>query len=484
LAGTGKSTVACTVARRYFEQKRLGASFFFTRGGGDVGHASKFVSSIAVQLASSIPTLRRYICDVISERSDIANLSLYDQWRQLVLGPLSKLKATHCHDSYVVVIDALDECDDKNNIWIILKLLAEARLLKRVRLRIFLTSRPEVSIRHSFCRLPETEHYDFVLHSISPSIIDHDISIFLEYNLRLIGEEHAQDAGWPGAEVIKALVQRASGLFIWATTACRFIREGLFADERLCTLLEGNASTLTAAPEEHLKRLYVTVLRNSIDPGFSPQDKMRFCSMLGDILGSVVALFSPLSVYSLSRLLVTPKQRVDRMLKGLHAILDIPNDHNRPLRLHHPSFRDFLLDKNRCRDSSFWIDEKQAHRSLTASCIHLMSITLRQDICGLLHPGIFVADIESTRIQQCIPPEVQYACVYWIQHVQISAVELSDDGYIHGFIKQHFLHWLEALSLIGKVSDSMFAISSLAAYLSVSPYIIELMGPVKLTFEG
>jgi hypothetical protein len=75
--------------------------------------------------------------------------------------------------------------------------------------------------------------------------------------------------------------------------------------------------------------------------------------MLRDILGSVVALFSPLSVDSLSRLLVTPKQRLDRMLKDLHAILDIPNDHTRSLRLHHPSFHDFLLDKNRCGDSNF-----------------------------------------------------------------------------------------------------------------------------------
>ena len=46
LAGTGKSTVACTIAREYFGQKRLGASFFFSRGGRDVGHAGKFVTSI------------------------------------------------------------------------------------------------------------------------------------------------------------------------------------------------------------------------------------------------------------------------------------------------------------------------------------------------------------------------------------------------------------------------------------------------------
>jgi hypothetical protein len=208
--------------------------------------------------------------------------------------------------------------------------------------------------------MSETEHRNFILHNISPSIVDHDITIFLEYNLKLIGEEDAQDAGWPGAEVIKTLVQSASGLFIWAATACRFIREGLFADERLLALLKGGAST-TATPEEHLNKIYITVLQNSIQASFSQQDEERFCIILRDILGSVVVLFSPLSVNSLSRLLATSKQRVDRMLKDLYAILDIPNNNTCPLYLHYPSFRDFLLNKNRCGDSNFWVDEKQAH---------------------------------------------------------------------------------------------------------------------------
>jgi hypothetical protein len=55
MAGTGNSTIARTVARTYLDQKkRLGANFFFSHGGGDIGHAGKFVMSIAVQLASNI----------------------------------------------------------------------------------------------------------------------------------------------------------------------------------------------------------------------------------------------------------------------------------------------------------------------------------------------------------------------------------------------------------------------------------------------
>ena len=65
LAGTGKSTIARTVACEYSERKRLGTSFFFSRGGGDVSHAGKFFTSIAVQLANNAPPLQRYICEAI-----------------------------------------------------------------------------------------------------------------------------------------------------------------------------------------------------------------------------------------------------------------------------------------------------------------------------------------------------------------------------------------------------------------------------------
>jgi hypothetical protein len=107
MAGTGKSTIAHTIARAYFEQGRLAASFFFSKGGGDVGNASKFITTIAVQLAVHIPPVQRYICDAITERSIIASQSLADQWRQLVVRPLLKLEGKDTYPSYVVIIDAL-----------------------------------------------------------------------------------------------------------------------------------------------------------------------------------------------------------------------------------------------------------------------------------------------------------------------------------------------------------------------------------------
>lgn len=468
LAGTGKSTIARTVARRYFDQRRLGASFFFSRGGGDAGHAGKFVTSIALQLANNISSLHQHICDAITERRNITSQSLRDQWQQLVLRPLSKLGENGCQSSYVLVVDALDECDNDSNIRIIIHLLAEAQLLKTFRLRVFLTSRPEIPIRYEFYQIPDVEHQNFVLHNISPSTVDRDISIFFKYNLRLIGQEHSLDACWPGEEIIRRLVQISSGLFIWAATACRFIREGKrFSAKRLDTIVQSSTNSVTA-PEKHLNEIYIAVLKNSISTDYTDEEKEEAYHMLRQILGSIVILFSPLSAYSLSRLLHVTKKDVDQTLEDLHSILNVPGDLKRPLRLHHPSFRDFLLDINRCKDPDFRVDEKRAHQILADGCIRLMSISLKQDICGLGAPGMLVADVKRSQVERSLPPEVQYACLYWIQHLQKSGGQLRDNGQAHQFLQEHLLHWLEALGWMGKIPEGVHAVASLESVASVS----------------
>jgi len=185
-------------------------------------------------------------------------------------------------------------------------------------------------------------------------------------------------------------------------------------------------------------------------------------------LRSRPVLLSPLSSHSLSRLLHLPKDEVDQVLEDLHAILDIPEDSNRPLRLLHLSFRDFLLDKNRCGDLSFWVDEMQAHRMLADSCIRLMSTSLKQDICGVDSPGRLATDVASSRVKQCLPAEVQYACLYWIHHLQRSGSQLNDDDQVHKFLQEHLLHWLEALGWMRNVSEGIHAITSLESIALVS----------------
>jgi len=190
--------------------------------------------------------------------------------------------------------------------------------------------------------------------------------------------------------------------------------------------------------------------------------------MLRDVLGSIVVLFSPLSANSLTNLLHLSKEDIDQTLEDLHSILDIPDNQVRPIRLHHPSFRDFLLDQDRCSDPHFLVNEKQAHRGLADACMRLMSTTLRKDICALRRPGALTKDVEGTRVKKFLPPEVQYACIYWVRHIQKSGVQLYDDDQVHTFLQEHLLHWLEALSLVGKTSEGVLSIASLEYYIPVS----------------
>jgi WD40 repeat protein len=392
---------------------------------------------------------------------------LRDQWQYLVLEPLSKLEG---HAIFVVVVDALDECEGSNDTQLIVQLLAMSGSLKSVRLRVFLTSRPEVPIQYGLGQVPDAERRDFLLHDVSPSIVDHDIRLFLEYRLNLIGEGDGQGLGWPGAEVIQSLVRSASGLFIWAATACRFISEGLFAEERLHMLADGSDRDSLASPEQHLNQLYLTVLQKSVQSSYTARKLARFYSMMRQILGSIVALSSPLSVSSLGMLILIPEQQVNRLLKELHAILDIPRSHGQPLRLHHPSFRDFLFSKDRCIDQNFWVDEKQAHAALASNCIQLMSTMLKQDICGMTAPGTLAADMGKDHIAQCIKPELEYACVNWIQHLVKGSTQLHNSDQVHSFLTEHFLHWLEALGWLGKVSEGIQAMSLLESSVLVSQF--------------
>jgi hypothetical protein len=94
-------------------------------------------------------------------------------------------------------------------------------------------------------------------------------------------------------------------------------------------------------------------------------------------------------------LLYTHKEDIDQRLDNLHSILEVPKDQCHLIHLHHPSFCDFLLDKRRCRDQHFWVDEKEAHRVLAKSCLRLMS-NLKRDICDLRAPGALASKVDNS----------------------------------------------------------------------------------------
>lgn len=470
IAGTGKSTVARTIARTYHDRGNLGASFFFSRGGGDVSRADRLFTTVAWQLAAKVPQIRGYICEAITHQENIAAHSLRDQWDQLILRPLSRLNGDPAPSTIVLVMDALDECDSERDIRIILRLLATTKSLSNIRLRVFITSRPEIPVRCGFSQISEAERQVFVLHDILPAIVDRDLGLFFEHNFATLREERGFAADWPGVRVIKRLVEISGGLFIWASTACLFIREGRrLAMKRIAALINGRGSD--AGPQKQLDEIYTTVLRGSISGDYNDREKSEVYEILREVLGSIVVLFSPLSMDSLSHLLPLSSSDINETLADLHTIFNIPSQPNRPIRLHHPTFRDFILNADRCSDATFRVSEKQAHKAMGDNCIHLMSKMLKRDICSLQSSGTFAKDLDSKMIQQRITPELEYACRYWVQHYRESGTRLQDDDQAHHFFEECFLYWLEVMSLTGHCSEVAAIVRMYAALLEASAHI-------------
>ena len=466
MAGTGKSTIARTIAHSLSDQKRLGASFFFSRGAGDLGHATKFITTLACQLANLSPVLRLHVVHAIAKHNDIDQQGLRNQWTELILQPL--LKLSDPSPTLILVIDALDECDHENNIKLILQLFVEAKMVIGEKLKILVTSRPEVPIRLGFRDMPEIIHQDLVLHDIPRSIVEHDIGAFVEDELRGVKTVR----GWPSDDQIKLLVERSDCLFIYAATACRFIKDPDWCpEERLELILQGDV--LGESPTAELDSIYTSILKHSVAKNRHLSDMLRLSDRFKKIVGAVVVTFDVLSAVTLANLLSISIQNVNLTFNSLHSVLNIPKDQSMPIRLLHPSFRDFLLNRKRCQDENFWIDQEIAHKNLLGKCLQLLNETLRRDICNLEIPGTLMQDVESDVINSHLSKESQYACRYWVEHLKrLSSahrveVGLHDNGQIHDFFQKHFLHWLETLSLMRQTSEAVLMITILQTLLEV-----------------
>ncbi|KAH8753357.1 NWD1 like protein, partial [Diaporthe sp. PMI_573] len=62
---------------------------------------------------------------------------------------------------------------------------------------------------------------------------------------------------------------------------------------------------------------------------------------------------------------------------------------------------------------------------------------------------------------------VQYACQYWVHHWKESRRRIRDGDLVDGFLVNHLLHWLEALSVIGRIRESIGMVDNLLCLLHV-----------------
>ena len=471
MAGTGKSTIARTVAHDLARQGKLGASFFFSRGGGDRSQARKLFSSLALQVARTSMHLKGLIAKVVAEKEDISRQFVQEQWQQLILRPVKDYDDHQWEPlNLVIVIDALDECENDSDVRTLIQLLVQVDKFQSSQIRVFLTSRPELPIRLGFKQMPQLLHQDLVLHDVPSQLVVHDIAIFLRHELGSIREVHSLPADWPAEDEIQTLLNRSEGLFIYASTVCRFIGDDL---DLPLKRLESVLNDHSAEPLRQLDRMYLQVIQSSIPDRYQGQERVKRHEELKKILGLLTVSFDTLSVTSLAGLLSKDSQAILAVLRPLHSVLHVSELQDDPVRLLHPSFREFFLDPQRHLTAAVRIDTKTTHHEAFEYCFQVLPKTLRRDICEVEAPGLSRAEIPKHLVDRGIPQYVRYACTYWIYHLRMAmkgdeSINPLDDGEPQEItFRGLFFYWLEVMALTGKAQVALDALIVLQATVNV-----------------
>jgi hypothetical protein len=368
-------------------------------------------------------------------------------------------------NGFVVIID--------DDVSLLIGCLAAAAAVEHVDLRILVTSRPDQPINIGFGDISTDTRQDFILHDIEQSIVDQDLAVYYKHQLGQIARTSHLDAAFLSHDAIQMLVQKSCRLFIYAATVCLFVRAGRsLAGKRLAHLV--STDRLPAKAGTALDQMYRTVLESSLTADLDPEEMAEIRELFRQIMGTIVVLFDALSPASLAMLLDQSKETIASPLGRLHALLDVPEEEGRLIRLLHPSFREFLLDSHRCSNTTFCIDAKEAHRRLFECCLRVMSGCLRQDMCDLRRLGTRVG-VRRSDVNKSVPFAVQYACRYWVYHLKRSDVDAQEHRGIAEFFEARFLFWLETLALIGRLADGIAMLQLLETRLPVSmpnPYFV------------
>jgi hypothetical protein len=271
------------------------------------------------------------------------------QFNRLFVEPLTNTPAPPILP--IIVLDGLDECADHKIQQQILRLfivaIRDSRLSTRV--RILITSRPEPHLREVL-EAAETVAICHQLVLSADAAAFNDIERYLLSEFARIRSEYLArgidlGAGWPSSDILDHLVNKSSGMFIYAATVIRFVDDEY------------------AHPADRLDSVL------SLDP----QSTAPLDDLYSEILSVVPQALQPLRVLhaiwegTLGGLRLDPEE-MDMLLhlrdgssrlafRGLHSLLYVPPRHTRfgtrrggaprVVGVLHASLLDYLCDARR-----------------------------------------------------------------------------------------------------------------------------------------
>ena len=358
---------------------------------------------------------------------------LSDVFRQMVQDP--KLMTAY------LVVDALDECEV--GLSQLLDLITWTVSAQRTCVKWIVSSRNRYDIEQwlglgdSHTRLSLESNADHISHAVDV-YVDYKVSQLVS----LRNDKALQD------QVRNKMHQKSDGTFLWVALVIDELRGALRRD--LSQVLSGIPKGLTPLYDRMIEQIQQL-------EGSYPQ----VCLLT---LATATLAYRPLHILEICLLAGLEEEIPDlgdleRIINMCGSFLTIRDNY---VYFIHQSAKDYLTVN--ASHIIFPAGPERIHYDIFSRSINGLSKTLRRDMYSLQDTGSVVKDVPNPDPLRSI----RYSCVFWVDHLSNAddqsldrKRELSDNGVIFAFLKEHFLHWLESLSLIYELSDGVLLIRKL-----------------------
>ncbi|EIW79963.1 hypothetical protein CONPUDRAFT_166611 [Coniophora puteana RWD-64-598 SS2] len=441
-SGSGKSSVAYTMAENFGARDQLAATFFFSRTHVGRGDTKLVFLTLAYQIGLLHPRARSIITKAIADDPELLSptKSWRDQFELLVKAPLQSLKNVWKTQPRVMILDAVDEGvtsdRDANECLIFaMKELVHDRDIPIS--HILVTSRPDpllVNASQSLaikCQLTTLDMWRFSS--------NHDVELFLRHSFDELyvthGIEFLYEGPWPSSAVIRAMSARIKGRFIVAATLVRLVEKAESPSDCLdliSKMYDGTVDTIDLDLGD-IDSIYRYVLSSCED---------RYHRSGVEHLSDIVALARPLTLFDICALF---GMDISKNILHLSAIIDLPPDPMRSSRIvqvYHVSIRDYLWDASRSGD--LYVSSSSSHTRLASRCLRIMKQKLRKD-------GPQAEDRKEAK-------SLRYAVSYWGYHLQRSEPSRQIQALVLDFTRNRATMFLEKATSMRQFGEAMYGL--------------------------
>jgi hypothetical protein len=447
-AGKGKTMIMMGLEKELSARvKSTGGilTYFFCQNTDEkLNHAVAIVKGLIFLLAMKMERLVKHLQVEVNPAWKDASRGVnafYALWR--VLSNMVNDLVNSSSVPVFLMIDALDECD-AGSLKDLLRIITKESPGSPSTVKWLLASRYDsnivVDLQHQQSRLKILE--------LNQSPMANAVHAYIDSKVGSLSRNRGYDREL--RDTVKAhLLANSEGTFLWVALVCEEL-EGTELWETKQMLYEFPSG---------LNPLYDRM--TSQIQKHKPETQ-RFC--LTTL--SVLALASrPLKLCELPAIAGLPEQEFEhrQALEGLVKIcgsfLTLRDD---TVFFVHQSAKDYIIDDTR---SNVFVTGQSEHRNIALRSLRAMSV-LKKNICGIATCGPLLDKDKTSQNLRPLEP-IRYACCYWVDHFSVNTTPdqaepvLVDDGEVHRFLEQHLLHWIESLSLLGRISDGILMIRKL-----------------------